>query len=386
MVRLSTQIGLMILFMFIYLPSRLLSQQEPGNLDEAFTFKASYLGDNVNNLAGGIKTGSCYLGLANFHLKFDTKKAGLWKGGQFYINAANTHGASPSAEFIGDLQVTSNIEAGNHTFIQEFWYKQALGCVDLTAGLQDLNVQFANTENGTLYLNSSFGILPTISGNIPAPIYPLTSLGFSVTWTVSEKISWNSAVYDGCPTDFDHNTYNLNWQYHTGDGLLAFSELDYSQNILNLPGNYKIGAYSHNHWFEKSGENRDMDSACINNYGIYAIADQMLWQKEKKSVGTFLQLGFGPTRYNQNYFYFGTGLNYHGLFKKNGNDILGLAFAVACLKGNINSETTLELTYKTELTKHLFIQPDIQYIINPAGIGTNLKNCLECTIRFGILI
>ena len=60
---------------------------------EPLIFETSYVGDNVNNFSGGIKTGSRYLGMANIRLGFDMEKAGLWKGGLFYINAANTHGA-----------------------------------------------------------------------------------------------------------------------------------------------------------------------------------------------------------------------------------------------------------------------------------------------------
>src|SRR5512133_2784619 len=83
----------------------------------AFTFLAIYTGDNVINLAGGLKSGYGYLGLANFCLSFSTANAGLWEGGGFFIRAANTHGATPSVDLIGDLQVASNIEAGDHTYI-----------------------------------------------------------------------------------------------------------------------------------------------------------------------------------------------------------------------------------------------------------------------------
>jgi porin len=352
--------------------------------EDGFTFQASYIGDNVNNLAGGVRRGSCYLGLANFRINFNTKDAGLWNGGEFYINAANTHGASPSSELIGDLQVSSNIEAGNHTFLQELWYKQTLGKTELTIGLQDLNAQFANTENGSLFLNSSFGILPTISGNIPAPVYPLTSFGFSVKWMVSEKITWSDAVYDGCPSDFDHNPYNLNWQFNSGDGILINSEIQYLTNLRDLPGTYKLGIYNHNHLFKK-GKSQDIDSACTNNMGVYAIADQIIWKREKSSLGSFLQIGCGPVRLNKNYFYMGTGINYHLHSNKKRDDILGAAIALAWLNGNIDNETTLELTYKRQITKHIFLQPDIQYIINPAGLDTILGNSVAGTLRMGLL-
>jgi len=354
--------------------------------NEAFRFEASYVGDNINNLSGGIKTGSCYLGMANIRLSFNTGNAGLWKGGEFYINSANTHGASPSGEFIGDLQVVSNIEAGNHTYIQELWYKQLIGHLELTAGLQDLNVEFVNSEYSSLYLNSSFGILPTISGNIPAPIFPLTSLGLSVKWQVSEKATWLTALYDGCPTDFEDNPYNLSWKFNSDDGTLAISEFQFSTTFNNMPGTYKAGIYTHYHFLKVSDESDEPDSLCETNYGFYVIADQMLWRKpeDKGGLGLFVQFGFAPEKFNFNHYYTGAGLNFYGLLKNTGDDILGLAIAHAGIAEVTGSETTLELTYQLPLTKNIFIQPDFQYVINPAGVGEKLENSFAATFRFGL--
>jgi len=348
------------------------------------TFEAYYIGDIVNNLSGGIKTGSCYLGMANFRLNFDFQKAGLWNGGQLYINAANTHGDSPSSELLGDMQVASNIDAGNHTYLQEVWFRQALGKVEFTIGLQDLNVEFANSENAALYLNSSFGILPVISNNFAASIFPLTTLGLTSKWNISEKSSWINALYDGSPTDFDYNPYNVKWQFISGDGLLAISEYQYHTAIKDLSGTYKIGIYSHSHIVERSFDKSLPDSLKHNLLGFYTYADQNIWHQNNKSIGIFAQLGYSPTKTCTNNFYLGLGMNYCGLLSRQGKDILGVAIAHEQFKDNINCETTLELTYQYQITENLFVQPDFQYIINPAGTGKKLNNSLAGNLRFGI--
>jgi porin len=372
------------LTLFVYFSCSLFAQETFKNPKRPLTFEASYIGDNVNNLSGGIKTGSCYLGMANILLNFDFEKAGLWKGGQFYINAANTHGVSPSFELLGDVQVASNIDAGNHTYLQEVWFKQALGKVELTLGLQDLNVEFANSANGALYMNSSFGILPVISGNITPPIFPLTALGLTAKWNISENAIWVNALYDGSPTDFDYNPYNVKWQFISGDGLLAISEYQYNATIMELPGTYKIGGYAHSHIIEESLHKNIPDSLNHNIFGLYAYADQKLWQNSNKSIDLFAQLGYSPCTSSTNDFYLGLGVNYSGLFSKEGADILGLAFAHEHFKDGMKSETAVELTYQYQLTNNIFIQPDFQYIINPAGLGITLKNCLAMNFRFGI--
>jgi porin len=350
--------------------------QESG---DAFSFEGAYVGDNVNNLTGGIKTGSAYLGMANIRLGFDTEKAGWWQGGQFYINAANTHGATPSAEMLGDVQVASNIEAGDHTYIQELWIKQTIDNVEITAGLQDLNVEFANTEHGALFLNSSFGVMPAISGNVPAPIFPLTNLGLTVKWNINDKLLWLNALHEGSPTDFNENKYNLKWEYQKYDGLLGFTEFQYNLITNNLPGTYKLGAYSHNH----ISDSNIPDSLNINTLGIYAHADQKLWINGDKNLGVFAQLGYSPADESVNNFYWGFGLNYTGLFSNAGKDIAGLAVAHQHFNNSLKSETAIEVSYQYQLNENFFIQPDIQYIINPAGTGVNLDNCLAATLRFG---
>lgn len=359
--------------------------QNENTKKKAMEFEASYIGENFNNLSGGIKTGSNYLGMANIRIGVNTKNTGLWKGGMFYINAANTHGATPSGELTGDFQVASNIEAGNHTFLQELWFKQSIGPLELTAGLQDLNMEFVSSEHAGLYLNSSFGIIPTISVNVPTPIFPLTGPGISLKWQVSERIAWLGAVYDGCPTDFENNNpYNLRWDFKSTDGALVISEIQLFSGAEKLPASYKIGFFLHNNHLVVS--EFDPNSLYENNYGFYFIADHTLWQKPDKrnKIGTFLQLGFTPEKFNFNNFYIGAGLNYYGLLNKNGDDALGFAIAHAAIDMESSSETSLELTYQIPVTENIFVQPDFQYIINPSGHGENLDNSFSAALRFGL--
>jgi porin len=348
---------------------------------KTFELEAAYIGDFITNISGGIKTGSAYLGMANLKLGLNTENTGLWKGGKLFINAANTHGSTPSADLLGDFQVATNIEAGNHTYIQEFWYKQKLGSFEITAGLQDLNVDFVASDYGSLFLNSSFGIMPSISGNIPVPIFPLTTLGISAKWQLSDKLTWMGAIYDGCPTSWeDNNPYNLKWNICSQDGALLSNEFQYSSQIADKPGSYKLGFFFHDNHLVDSTE----EPIYKNNYGFYVIADQILWQNAtNKKLGMFLQLGLTPEDFNYNQYYIGAGINFCGLWNNTSEDILGLAIAHAGID-ETGGETAFELTYQLPLTSNIFIQPNMQYIINPSGYGEKLDNCLAASLRFGL--
>ena len=74
---------------------------------------------------------------------------------------------------------------------------------------------------------------------------------------------------------------------------------------------------------------------------------------------------------------------------KEGKDNLGIAIAFASLNNKIlnmdsktysNCETAIELTYNYQLTEHLCIQPDVQYILNP-GMKRQYDNALIGMLR-----
>lgn len=359
------------------------SQETDSAYIKPFNLEASYVGDNATNLSGGIKTGYNYLGFANINISFDTEKAGWWKGGQFYVHAANTHGGTPSENLFGDMQVASNIEAGNHTYLQELWFKQSFNKVELTVGLQDLNVEVANTDYGGLFLNSSFGILPTFSLNLDVPIFPLTTLGITSKWNITDRFSWINAIYDGSPTDFEKNPYNINWQFNSGDGILGVTEFQYKPNFGDLLGTYKLGLFAHNHFIERTFVKNFPDSLNTNKWGIYGIIDQKLWKDNDRNIGAFLQLGFTPSETCTNDFYVGVGTNATGFLSKSKDDVLGLALAHSHFNGHSGSETTIELSWNKPFFDYFFIQPDIQYIIHPSGQNSGLKNALSGILRFG---
>jgi porin len=344
------------LFLVLLMQPQVRSHEPEIDSNKAVIAEASYIGEILSNISGGIHTGTVYLSMGNVSIKFNTRAAHLWKGGSLFINGANTHGMTPSADYVGDYQLISNIEAGDHTFMQELWYKQELGCMEITAGLQDLNIYFANTSNGALFLNSSFGIMPTVSSNVPAPVFPMTSLGVAVKWQISGKSTFLAALFDGSPTDFEENPHNLKWQFNEDDGMLIFGEYQLSTPYSGLPGTFKIGVYFHQHLLAEDDHDTDTDTLYRNNNGFYVIADKVLCKNPNNSrnLSIFLQFGLSPKMLNQNNYFAGFGLNYTGLINRHGNDAIGLAFAHAGLRDNYGDETALELTYKFPIIEHFF--------------------------------
>jgi porin len=352
-----------------------------------FTTEASYTGDICTNMIGGIKTGIKYLGMANLKIGFDTQQARLWKGGTLFVNGAVTHGQSATELLIGDFQTVSNIDAGDRIYLHEFWYKQQYKSFEITFGLQDLNIEFASSNNGSMFINSSFGIPPVISDNIPAPIFPLTALGITTKIRITDKILLSAAIYDGSPTSFEHNIYNTNWKLCTEDGSLILGQLDWSTELLQLQGTYKAGYYFHTGLNETNTETGETTEVFAKNYGVYFIADQTIWENANNnhSIGVFAQLALSPANINNHNYYFGGGINYSGISKKQHEDALGIAFACAGFdKSYKQNETTIEAYYKKQISENFSIQPDLQYVIHPAGTDEVLPNALVGLLRFNL--
>ncbi|NEW82152.1 MAG: carbohydrate porin [Mariniphaga sp.] len=351
------------------------AQENPDSISKPFYIEGSYIGDLVSNLNGGIRQGTTYLGLANLKVGVNTLAAGWWKGGEFRINAANTHGGTPSESFVGDFQGVSNIEAGNLTFMYELWYKQTVGNLSLTVGLQDLNSNFAITNNGALFTNSSFGIHPSIADNIPSPIFPLTALGAILQYNYKNKLIWQAAIFDGTPDDFENNPYNTNWNLSGNDGYLAVTEIQILQSLIHgYDGSYKFGAYFHQHCDSTTTEQK--------NKGFYFVGDQMVYKTLIGGWSLFSQVGLSPKHENKNNYYLSLGVNIKGISQKRSNDEAGIAIAYAGFgQGTRRNETAIELTYLFSANENIRLKPDLQYIIHPAGTEINLPNSFVGSLR-----
>jgi len=364
-----------------------------------------YTSDFVTNHSGGLKragsgidTSISYLSNTDLTVEFDTEEAGFWKGGIFHGHFFNHHGANPSEDYIGDLQVADNFESEKGTKAYEFWYEHTFDLystdLSLLIGQHDLNSEFNISEYGTLFLHSSFGFNNEISNNIPVANFPIAAFGVRMKWEPTENLYFMAEISDGDPGKNDCGTHI---KLDSKEGFLNFFELGYhfgdQEKSRTMPGTYKFGWWYHTDEFD---DVRDIDEnedpiRHSDNYGIYFIADQMLIPGEgKRGLGAFLQVGGVPDDRNEVDLYLGGGLHYQGIIPSREDDILGLAIAHASISEDLRDveekdhhETAVELTYKTQIFPWLVIQPGVQTIFNP-GADISLDNAVVSILRFQI--
>ncbi len=361
--------------------------------EKAVTFGAIYTGDALNNFTGGIKKGFGYLGHIDLTMDIQFDQMGIWSGGQLFFEVQNTHGITPSSDIVGDIQVLSNIDNGNFTYLYQLWYCQTIGPLSLTIGRHDLNSEFLASDLGGEYLNSSFGIMGLAPLNMPVSIFPKTGMGLVLKYQINEAIVFKTAFYDGDPLDLGRDRYGLDFRISSTESFLSISEFEFRNDNENYPGTYKAGIFHHNGDFLNM---EDTASDVKGNTAAYLIADQFLYKENNtdgQGLGAMLQFGCSPKDRSINNLFFSLGLNYYGLLPGRDDDVLGLAVAHAAISnvfqdlvpGTLGHETAIELTYKYNLSDVLTIQPDFQYIINP-GISESLNNAFVGVLRiqFGI--
>jgi porin len=281
-------------------------------------------------------------------LAVDTAKAGLWPGGTLFVDGMRIHGDQLSRHVIGDLQVASNIEAPEQFIVEEAWYEQNFmhDKLSVLAGLRDLNQEFHVSAYSALFINSSFGIAPEISANVPASIFPQP--GWAARIRIRPTPHWyvQAADFDGDP-----RTRTLSAR----EGQMWMAETGF----VHPTGRYKLGAWLHTAAKAYGGQ------VYPNDYGGYVLADQQLATIGAARIGVFAQWGWVPPARNQVIRYLGLGLHVSAPLPSRDRDVLGLGLARAVT--HTGTESTLELTYRAVITPAVAVQPSFQWISDPGG-------------------
>jgi porin len=311
--------------------------------------------------------GGRYAGLTDVILSLDTEGAGWWQGGQIVIDLQNTRGGDIS-EVVGDVQGISSIVAPEGTRFAEYFISQEIadGRGRVKIGKQDANADFVVAEGGAEFLNSSFGIIPTV----PLPTFPAPALGVMGAWVPSETIRLKAGYWDGAPklgsgcstAIFDGSNGTV--------GALGVEIRPFGHKVLD--GTYRIGVWRHSE-VEIASTTKAAEAQVGPARGLYFTADQGLWEHGHRRLAAFAQGGWGETDRSSVSRYFGGGLTFSAPFASRPDDMVGLGLAYAAL-GRLEhelpdcpSETVIELFYRAPITGWLSLNPDIQLVRRPGG-------------------
>ena len=386
------------------------------------TLNVESVSDILGNPTGGMSTGATCSGLLVLSALIDLQKAVGWEGASVKTTWLWFYGNNLSAQYLGNTLAASGI-AGVPAFrCYEMWYQQNfLGdAISLRSGLLGLDTEFIISDTATFFVNSSFGMAPLFTINLPngGPECPMATPGIRLALQPLPWLTLRSAISQANPFQEQANQYNFNWNFGPSGGLLSLNELQASWNKAPsdraLPGTAKAGF-----WIQSgsAAQESSLDqfvfappTASAYNSGFYGIIDQELYRPSEKisprtvagskattnrdrsyiqtqgvspnstfvrGLSSFFRVGFSPQADAPVSLYSDAGLVYTGLIPTRDKDRLGLAFGYAKVGSQQvqnASETGYQATFEAvgeisyALRFHSFsIQPDIQYIIHPGG-------------------
>ncbi|HOJ38462.1 MAG TPA: hypothetical protein PLI27_01830 [Ignavibacteriales bacterium] len=206
---------------------------------EIFNYSLNYTGDVNNNLSGGIKKGSVYIGKVLASLNVNTGFLGVEKG-NFSASVLNSHGSKFSEKFVGDLQTLSNIENDNATYIYELWYSYNFDDLTFKIGYIDLNSDFIIMKSAETFLNSSLQVFPNLSLNYPLSIFPRPNFGVHLDYKFNDNNILRLAYFD--VEEVSNTKLMLNTKLFNDNYYNIIAEYDYQSELVNA----KLGTFYQN--------------------------------------------------------------------------------------------------------------------------------------------
>jgi len=257
--------------------------------DLGLSFPISYKGEVLGDPTGGHRQGAVYDGLLEAGLTADlgklTRQPG-WQGATLTIDGLYPHGSSLTRNDVRDYNVLSNIDARHNPRLYEAWIEQDLdaGKFSIRAGQVPIDSEFFISTVGALFINSAFGVLPSISQNVNVAVYPVAAPGVRLRETPNSTWSVQGGVFDGNVGDLQSTNRNgLRFNLNGSDGAFMIGEVDFSPQAPAGPlksGTCKLGGFYHTAQpdFQQAGQPRQCD------YGFYFITDQNLWQPRDRKA------------------------------------------------------------------------------------------------------
>lgn len=378
----------------------------------------TYDGTAVSNVHGGLRTGATYVG--NLHLKLTAELASIGlPGTSAYADLLNLHGGRPEA-LVGDAQGVSNLAGPNGTQIEELWVQHnwATGKASLLVGIYDLNSEFYKLHAAGLFAASSFGIGPEFaqSGVEGPSIFPRTSAGIRFGFKPSDRTLLRVAVLDGVPVVRPDGSRAA---FQSGDGLLAVAEVAVLSRDTAQPQDHAnpreqigrlsalspyqnklaLGAWRYSSTYPDLSETDAAGNPTRHrgSSGAYLIGEHLLVGEEGSSgprASGFVQAGVGDARVDRFGSYIGAGVVVSGFAPLRESDQFGVSIAHArngshyeraqatqTSRTVAQAETLFEMTYLTQPSEHLTVQPALQYVVHP-NTDPVLPNAWVFQLRF----
>lgn len=334
------------------------------------------------NVHGGRATGAQLNGYLDFGFDLELHKLGLWQGLGAHADFHWYEGREPTRRLIGGIEdmALSGWEMAATFRVYNLYLRQALGDDDrfvVKIGQIAADTDFMISRYGGIFLNATFGALPSQTLDIDAPVYATAAPGIFLSAQALPWLKGRFGAYTGDPGPDVAGNHGFEWKLGNNAGYTMFWELAASAPPAWVPGTYTLGAI-----YDTGGPDQDiLVSGRQPNYQLYGMIDQALLASAEGDpvLGAFVRLaGSTLESINPVGFYAEGGLTWFGPVPSRPDDVLGIAASAlrytsayqrqtqAAGDAVGGGETILEVTYQINVTPWLVVQPDAQFFFNPS--------------------
>lgn len=364
------------------------------------TIDAAYVAEFSTVAAGGINARGSFRNALSVDLTLDLDAAFEVSGGtvfaQFLSVDADTGGSADS----GDIQVYSNLEHDRSLdVIYELWYEQRLlnDRLRVKAGKIDANSEFARVDAADRFAHSSAGFSPTI---FVFPSYPDPATAVALFATPfddqTSSLTLGYGLFDGAagadgvatgrrgPSTFFSDDLSDDY-FHIAQAELILRR---KAGAAAPAARFTLGAWHHDGTFDRFGGGTDTGVS-----GLFATAEWHAFDPDRdrpigRGLHLFCQYGHADASVSAIARHIGVGAVWRGPFPDRADDSVGLYASLAVLSdkpaaGFDRDELALDAYYCVHLTPAVFVQPEIQYIVNPSG-DPAVENALVLGLRVGL--
>jgi porin len=356
---------------------------------------ANYSATLQGNPVGGMRKGIKYAGLLDVYLDFDLEKLLKLGGTRFVVSGAWAYGENLSAQDIGNFFTVSNDFNGKFIGLYQLFIESNLWKDRFTfaVGRMGIGDDFSTADVFGIYVSAVVNVNPiSLTYNIPAYLSdPDAALGARLRVKPVRDFYVAAGVYNADPDAAVNQRVSIDFDFTFDDGVILISEIGYtpgsSDGSSRLKGEYKIGAYYDTGEFN---ELADSENTREGNYGLYLIADQMVYRepgKESQGLTLWAAVTYAPEEeINVFPFFIASGFAYEGVFTGRDNDVAGFSFAYGKLSRDLEDqyyEIGIEGTYIFQVTPWLGLQPDLQVIVHPGG-SSAIPDALVAGIQISV--
>jgi len=360
---------------------------------------SEYLGEYAANPIGSGKHGQAFAGQFDLGANVDLGKFVGLQGGTLHVLMTERAGDSLTGNTVNNSIPVQQIYAGRRGETYQltiFTYEQKLfnGLVDVEAGRTDVSVDFIESPFYCDFQSNASCANPSLMGDDTATtFYPVASWGGRITLAPTPNLYVKTGIYQSAPALGPANDHGFDWGTGPSTGFLWPIEAGYTDTTPGAaaPNQYDVGVI-----LDRTSYTAPFYSASAPaRYGrtlLYVQAQQLLYQAAPNSPRGLYMFGVamngasgGEQEANASV---EVGAVYQGAFASRPDDTAGLLvneihynnrflnalYTTRLAEGGTGRPKSnlimLELNYSVQVTPWLAVMPNIQYVINPDGLGS----------------